>query len=165
MRGFTLIEIVIYVAILSLLAVVAANAILHINSALAEMRITRNLSSTEALAMERMIRLIRDAQIVNVAASVFDVSPGVLSLTGSEAVPLTHVLSVSGGALMLQSGAAGPIALTPPGITVSSLVFRRIQSGAVSEAVRVELILEAASPRFTSRHTVYGTAILRNSYE
>ncbi len=165
MKAFTLIEIIVYIAILGALIVVAVNTILTIHSSLGAIRLTRLYSSTEALAMERTIRVIRDAQSVDVAASTFDVSPGVLSLVGSEDPAVTRLLSLSGGALQLKDGAAPDQALTPPGVVVTSLIFRHITGGSVSEAVKVEMTLSASSGRATTTQKVYGTAVLRNSYQ
>lgn len=160
-----MIEVVIYVTILSLLTVVAVSAILAVNTYLATIRVVRLLSDTETLAMERVIRTVRDAASVNVGASVFDSSPGTLSLTGSESPPLAHIVSLSGGTLFIQDGTAPAEALTPPGVAVTGLIFGHLTNGTLSEAVKVELTLAASSGKATTTHNVYGTAVLRNSYD
>lgn len=163
-KGFSPIEVVVYIAILIGLAVVAVNTLVSIQKSLAQIRVARSLSSTEAVAMERVIRVIRDAGQVNDGASVFNSSPGTLSLTGSETPPVAYTVFVNNQVLMLQSG-DGTIALTPPGIAVTNLVFRSVTASTTSQAVKVEMTLVASSGRATTSQNVYGTAVLRNSYK
>lgn len=162
-RGFTLIEIVVYVAVLGLITVVAVNTILAVNRALVEVRTTNALNATVAVALERMTRSIREAKAVQSAASVLDAHPGVLVLTSPDVPAVTEQFSVSGGAISYQRGSEPAIALTPPGIEVTNLVFRAT-STAASQAVRVELTLSASSGRATTTRRFSSTAVLRNSY-
>lgn len=163
-RGFTLVEILVYIAILAILSVAVVNTLLLVSASLAEIRVTRTLNATAALAMERMIRQIRDAKSVNIGASTFDLSPGVLSFTGSESPALTHRLALAGSTLELESGSNPAVALTPPGVLVTNLVFRLITASTTSQAVKVELSLAASTGRATTTQNFYGTAVLRNSY-
>lgn len=160
MRGFSLIETVVYIAILAVISVIAVNTLLLIHSSLAEIRATRVLNAAAAVAMERTIRTIRDAKAVNVSASTLDSSPGLLSLTGSEPTPLTYVFSRDANGALILNGSA----LTPPGVMVMNLIFRRIVAGTISEAIKVELTVAASSGRATTTQNFYGTAVLRNSY-
>lgn len=164
MRGFTLIEIIVYIVILTVLSAVAVNTILLVQSSLAEIRITRTLSGAAAVAMERMARQARDAKSADIGASTFGVSPGVLSLTGSESPALTHRFSVDGGALKLESGGSPALTLTPPGVAVTNLSFHFIAAATTSQAVKIELTLAASTGRATTTQNFYGTAVLRNSY-
>ncbi len=163
-RGFSLVEVVVYVAVLAAISAIAVNTLLRIHAALAEIRVTRTLAAAGGLAMERMVRTIRDAAAVDTAASTLGTSPGVLSLTGSETPALIHRWARDGAnALTLDSG-AGAVALTPPGVEVSNLIFRFIPAGPSVEAVRVELSVSASSGRRTTTANFFGTAVLRNSY-
>lgn len=162
--GFTLVEIIVYIAILGVLSVVAVNTLLLIHRSLADIRVKRMLNETAAVVMERTVRVIRDAKAVNVGASTFDASPGVLSLTGSETPALTYTFFRTSGTLNLVIGSASPEALTPPGVTVTSLIFRHITASTTSHAIRVEVTLAASSGRATTTQNFYDTAVLRNSY-
>ena len=135
--GFTLIEIVVYIAILAVLAVVAVNTILLVRSSLNQIKAVRTLSQTETLVLSRITRAVRDAKAVNATESIFNLSPGMLSLTGSENPPITRVFFLSGGALELTDGSNPAIALTPPGVSVTSLIFRHLQASTTSEAVKI----------------------------
>lgn len=162
--GFTLIEILVYIAILAVLSVAAVNMLLLVSSSLAEIRVTRSINAAAASSLERIIRQIRDADAVNVGSSTLGSSPGVLSLSGSESPVLIHRFSVSGGTLFFQSGSNTPIGLTASGLTVTNLVFRLITTSTTSQAVKVELTLAASTGKATTTQNFYGTAVLRNSY-
>lgn len=162
--GFTLVEITVYVAILSILTVAAVNTILIIRSSLGQIKAVRTLSQTEALVMSRITRAVRDAKSVNAAASAFDVSPGVLALTGPGIPPASRVFSLSGGSVWLKEDALEAVALTPPGIIATSLIFRYAAASTTSQAVKIEMTLGVWSGRATTTQNVYGTAVLRNSY-
>ena len=157
--GFSLIEVVVYVAILAVISVVAVNTLLLIHRALAEIRTTRSLDATAAVAMERMIRTIRDAK------SVTSIVGTTLVLAGSEAAPVTYTFDVDANTLRIDSG-SGPVILTPPGVTVSGLAFQKsdLATGGKSEAVKVVLTLQASSGQTVKTQSFYGTAVLRNSY-
>ena len=162
--GFTLIEIIVYIAILAVVSVLAVNMLLEIQLSLGEIRVTRNLSAAASVAMERMARTIRDAKSVNAGASTFNASPGVLTLTGSETPAQTHRFLVSGGALMADGGSPPSDTLTPSGVLITNLVFRLITPSATSTAVKIEMTIAATSGRATTTQNFYDTVILRNSY-
>ncbi len=163
-RGYTVLEILIYIAILGLLSATAVTTLVAMQRSLNQIRVTRNLNAATAVALERMTRTIRDASSINAAASIFDISPGVLSITGSETPSHTYTFSMAGGALFLAVDANAATALTPSGIVVTNLVFRRITAGTISEAVKIEMTVESSSGRATTSQNLYDTIVLRNSY-
>ena len=162
--GFTIIEILVYLAILATLTVIEVNTLLLIQRSLGEIRVTRTLSASASVAMERMIRVIRDAKAVDAGSSTFDVSPGILTLSGSETPANIYRFSVSGGTLKFESSASPETILTPPGVVVEKLLFRMITANSTSQAVKVELTLASSSGRATTTQNFYGTTVLRNSY-
>jgi len=161
--GFTLVEVVVYVAILAVISLFSVNTILVIHASLGEIRLTRALTATAAVAMERTVRTIRDASAVDTVASTFDSSPGILVLTGAEVPPLTYRLQLNQASLELDAGGTTS-RLTPPGLHVTNLVFRMIRASTTSEAIKIELTLAASSGKATTTQNLYGTAVLRNSY-
>lgn len=162
-KGFSLIEVVVYIAVLAGISTIAVGSLLRVNAALAQVRAIRSLNGAGTSALERLIRVTRDAKSVNEGSSTFDVSPGALSLTGSESPAVTYGFSVSGGGLLLDTGATQTV-LTPPNVAVTNLVFRSITNGTVSRAVKIELSLAVSSHRATTTQNYYSTVILRNSY-
>lgn len=161
--GFTLIELVVYVAILGALAAIAANTLIIAGASLAEIRAERALNAATAVAMERAVRLVRGAEAIDEALSTLGSSPGALALLGPETPPAVSRFAVNSEALLLTVGNQ-TATLTPPGVAVTELVFRRMAAGTTSEAVRIELTLAASSGRATSTLRSYATVVLRNSY-
>lgn len=161
--GYTFLEVLIYIAILALLTAASVTTLVAMHRALAQIRVTRVLNGASAVALERIIRTIRAAQAVDEIGSVFDATPGVLVLTGAESPPLTHRFFMDGSTLYLTRGSDPPVALTPPGVLVASLIFRATTTP-VSRAIKVEVAVESSSGRATTTQNLYGTVILRNSY-
>ena len=163
MRGFSIIEIVVYIAVLSVISVTAVETIIVMNTSLIQIRTTRTLSNAASGTIERMARTIRDSKFVNVSSSIFDTSPGVLSLTGSGSSPATYRFSVSRGGLLLDTGGSQTV-LTPPGVVVTNLVFRLIANSSVSQAIKIEFTIAASNGHATTTQNFYDTVLLRNSY-
>ncbi len=79
-RGFSAIEMVIYVAILGMVSIFVVNTILIIIKSFNGFRASSDLNTNGEIAMERMVREIRLADDVDSAISVFDINPGHLIL-------------------------------------------------------------------------------------
>lgn len=125
-EGFSLIEIVVYVAILTVLSALAVNILLAVSTALNSIRVTRSLNHTASVAMERMIREIRQAKDIVESESALGSSPGVLTLDtfaepGGEAT-IKRKFSAAGGTLSLQEGSNPSVPLTA-GVTITNLIF------------------------------------------
>lgn len=165
-RGVSLIEVIVYVAIFAVLSALTVNILLSISQALTAIRVTRAFNGTAAVAMERMIREIRQARDIVEGESTLGASPGVLTLDtyvdpGGN-TKIKRKFSISGGALTLQEGSNPSIPFTA-GVTIANLTFW--STGAPSsQAVRVELALTAGSGKYMKQQTFYGTAVLRGSY-
>ena len=162
-RGYTLLEIVVYIAIFVFISVSTVQTLILINHSLNQVRAVRALNAAAGIAMERMVRTIRDAASVDTGSSVFGSSPGTLVFIGSESPGIIYTVSVSGGGLKLNSGGTDLI-LTPPGVIVTNLVFRNIVASTTSQAVKIEMTIAASSGGATTTENLYDTVILRNSY-
>jgi len=84
-RGLSLIEIVVYIAILSLLSVVVVGILLSLSGVYAELVITKRMNTSAAAALDRMAREVRSAMSVDTASSTLGASPGLLVLSGEDA--------------------------------------------------------------------------------
>lgn len=165
-KGFTLIEIIIYVGILGIISVFVINTILITSTAFAKSRVKRNLNTQAGEAVERILRETRLASSVNVGSSVLGSNPGKLVLntvvSPSNNTAITREFFLSGSILVLRESGSADIHLTSE-IDVTNLVFRRITT-ANSEAVRIEMAAENGFAKTESSANFYGTAILRGSY-
>lgn len=166
-KGFTLIELVVYIALVALVAIVTTNTILILNRVVVTLRLERRLASSAETSLRRMARELNLATDIY-ASSTLNFSPGILSLNSLEsetdASPKDVMIYVSSGALTLRRSTDPPAALTGSGVTVTNLVFRQILNAATSKAVKVGLTLRAASGKASTTRNYYLTKVLRGSY-
>lgn len=165
-RGFTLLEVIIYVGILGMVSVFVINTILITSTSFAKSRVKRNLTVQAGEAMERMLREIRLASSVNTGSSVLGSNPGRLFLntavSATNTASITREFFLSGSTLVMREAGSADIHLTSE-TDITSIIFRRITT-AESEAVRVEMAAEDGFNKTKSSANFYGTAILRGAY-
>lgn len=169
LTGFTLIEVLIYTAILAVISLLVVNMVLSLNTSFAKMRVRRNLSSQGRTALERMIRDIRLAYEVDSAASVFNSHPGRLELRTvvgpGQTATTSRTFFLVGQDLAMQEGISSPQLLSW-GVKTTNLVFYLSNPGATSTSklIRVELTIEAGAGRVQSQEKFSASALLRGSY-
>jgi len=165
-RGFTLVEMVVYVAVIAVIFAVVVNTILSVSSAWGNARVKRNLMQQGGATMERILREIRLADSVNVGGSTLGVHPGILELatiqSPSDETALTRSFLLSSTTLMMSENSVN----TPltSGVDITNLIFYKITNGNISEGVRVMLTVEDGVGRYYQSRNFYGTAVLRRSY-
>lgn len=162
-KGFTLMEILIYIAVLTGLSVLGVNSILTITRAFGTVRLTRSIDTSAAVAMERMIREIRLASNID-PTSEFDQPDGVLKLNAG--LPTAIEFSTTTDlVLTVKEGGTSEEDLTQSGIEVTSLIFRKISPSENSRAVKIEIELRGTKGGFQKSEKFYGTAtVLRGSH-
>lgn len=165
--GFTLIELLIYIALVGVIAVATTNTVITLNRTIAVFRIERRLTTSAELAIRRMVREIRLANSVY-ASSTLAVSPGVLSVASVEsetdATPKDVLLRVDSGALTVRRGSADALVFTGSAVTVSRLVFWKMDNADVSQAVKIEMTLTTTSGGVTRSKDYFMTTLLRGAY-
>ncbi|MBI2100192.1 MAG: prepilin-type N-terminal cleavage/methylation domain-containing protein [Candidatus Vogelbacteria bacterium] len=158
-RGFSLVEMLAYLFILTLLSLVLVNVLVLIINSFTAAQAARNLNQTATVALGRMMQEIRQAK----SATVPSANQLSLTTTDSAGDPITVSFSVAGGVLNLQTGAGAAVALTTGHSQVSALTFTKITT-ANSEAVRVQLTLTDDRGQSPPTINFYTTAVLRGSY-
>jgi len=166
-QGTTLLEAVIYVAVLAVLFVVVIHTALLATTAFGKSRVKRAIAAEGSTALSRILYEIRLAESVNVADSMFGSNAGVLSLvteiSADDPTPATRVFDIADGVVRLTEGGGLPTPLTG-GTTATALSFYLLETGEVSQAVRVMLTVESAYKTLSDARTFYGTAVLRGGY-
>ena len=140
--GYTLLETVVYIAILALIAVMALGSIFSIYRALSQTLVERKLTLNGDIALETMIREIR-------AASSVDPS---------------SVLGTNPGTLKIGSKTFSPSNFTTSDVGVTNLIFYA-SSTANSAIVKIELSLQAGGGVFQKTKNFYGSAVMRGAYQ
>ena len=167
--GFSLVETLIYVAILAAVSIFIVNSILMITKSFNNYRAWRNVNAAGEAAMERMVREIKLADSINMGTSVFDSNPGHLALNtidpDTEAAT-TIEFYVSGNALMIKEGVQSGAVLTPSSVELMNLIFREVATSTdtKSKAIRIEMEIRSGTGNYQKTARFYDTAILRRSY-
>ena len=165
-QGSSLLETLIYAAILGMVAIFTTDSILAMMKSYTSVKMSRDLNFSASVAMERMANEIRLANNINDAGSVFAASPGKLKLDTMDSFdsPATIEFFLSGAGIFVKEGSGASEALTASSTEITSLIFNKITSSAVSKAVKISLIAKAKGGRMEKTEKFYNTAILRGSY-
>jgi type II secretory pathway pseudopilin PulG len=157
-NGFTLIETILYSAIIAVASIYIIGSILILTKIFGDIRLRSSINISARTAMERMIREIRSAESID-TASIFGSHPGYLKLNTLDNLgnPTSIEFFLGGTSLMVKEGTSQPESLTASNINVLNLVFRQISVATTTKAVKIEL--EISLEKF------YDTAILRKSYK
>lgn len=162
MRGYSILEVLIYTAILGIISVLSVGSILSVykgsNATIIENIISRN----GELVLDRIVRDIRSASSTDTGVSVFGIHPGVLQLG---AVPIKY--SLSSTTLTRQEG-GGPLEnLISANARITNLVFFRDYFSSTeisSEVLKFEFTVESGEGQFLKSKNFFGSAVLRGTY-
>lgn len=164
-NGFTLIEAVIYVAILAVAFTIVVGSLIRMTSAYGRLRDAQNIQNAAITALDRMTRELRDAESIVLASSSFGSHPGRLTLqtTDASSTPRTVEFYMDGNVLKMKENGVDQGPIMRPNVVLSSLIFRHATT-TVSDAVKVELTFVAGTSTSVRTENFYTTVILRNSY-
>jgi len=112
------------------------------------------------LAIETMIRSIRGASSVDVAASVFGASPGTLKINSRKFYLANTTLEVQDGSNPAQD-------LTSSDTRVTSLIFYRDFSSGPSissDIIKIEMTIESGQGSLLESRKFFASAVLRGEY-
>ncbi len=161
-RGATLMEMLVYLAILTIFVLSMAEMTITISQTFRAVKVAKDVESAAVSAMERMTRDVRSATSINTASSTLSSSPGVLQLNESSAPTVVKFYTSSGSLLVDESGVyIGP--LIPDDVSVTNLVFTQITT-ANTKAVKIELQLQSNFAGVTTTKNFYSTVGLRQSF-
>lgn len=164
-RGFSLTEMVIYVAILSVLTIVTVNSVFSTIRAFAEFRVSRDLNSSGTSLMERLTREIRMAHGVDAPNSTLGTNPGRLTLLTKDAggVDTTVEFYIENNALKIREGGVAMGALTSSSTSVTNFIVRSL-SNPKSSAIKAEIVLTSTRGGISKSGNFYSTILLRGGY-
>lgn len=156
--GYSLMELVVYIAIFAFLAVTMTKSLLTVMRTYASAKTYRTLQTNGELIMERISREIRDA--TTITSATYDTNPGALALSGidTNGAVKTASFSVSSDAVQINdNGTTGAISTSD--VDISSLIFRHMTT-AVGDVIKVELNLTTTRGNIASA-TFYNTIAIR----
>jgi prepilin-type N-terminal cleavage/methylation domain-containing protein len=154
-KGFTLIEMLIYIALLTLISSALVTTFLSLNTTLVRNHTERVLTQEARVALEHMLYSIRRAD------NVVDATGSNLELNG---VFGTTRYYLSGNVLTVEDTSGNQSSLTSDAVTIENLNFTHY-IGDSTDLVRVELTLSAESKASSSTRMYSISSVLRGSYE
>ena len=164
--GFSLIETVVYVALVAVFSVGVIQVLLSETNAWGRARTERNLNDTAMLVMERLSHEIRLAKSVTTGESSLGTHPGVLALQTfsgtSSNDPSSIVIFLDGTDLKIRRDSGPATTLSGNDVTITNLVFYRIAS-AKSEGVRIELTAQLPWKGIVKEKKLTTAVVLRGS--
>jgi len=161
-KGFSIVEMLIYIFILVLMLSVIMNIVVSVINSGRVVKALRNIENSSLTSFERITREARQAESLDLVSSVFDTDPGQLVLVGTDALgsPRTVRFYLSSGVLKLSENGVEVGALTQADARVTSLIFRSF-SGLNSEGIRTEITIESGTSTHYRVNNFYFSAILR----
>lgn len=163
--GFTLVELLIYIGILTLALVSIVVLLTNATKIVNRVKEVKEVRSSALMALERMDREIKKASNVVVAESVLGATPGSLTLQSVDEVgnPREIMFALSGdGDLLLYYDGSSRGALTSEEVVVDEIEFHRVDN-ILSESAVVRMTLSHRNAP-SKTETFYLTAVLRGSY-
>jgi type II secretory pathway pseudopilin PulG len=168
--GFTLVEMIIYVAIFSMIFTMTLSLFDRVQVAGNKARIASDLKEEAVHVMQLLERAIREADSVNFADSVFDLNPGRISLTGEKAVTVdTHLQTITTGGistvvrkLKMRYGTDASVSITSDQADVIVFQVRNMSQPGSPPILQVEIGLATVNPGHSPNHS--DVLLVRDSF-
>lgn len=162
--GFTLVEMIIYIAFFATLSVLALDSTLLVMKSFYNIRLSQNINQSATVGLERMSREIRNAYEIDTINSTFGTTPGRLTLKtkDSTGVNTTIEFYVSGSQLAIKEGGVDKGSLMTKNAVLTNLVFRQI-ANPNSRAVKIEMTIRDTRGVLQKDVNFYDTIVLRGS--
>lgn len=166
-KGFTLIETIIYVAVVGMAVTSLVLFSISAGKARTKSNVVEEVQSNTRAALDIIERTIRTAESIDTDLSTFSTHPGVLVLHSTDAAkePTTIALDAALGTLTITEGAGEAQLLMSSAVAVSNLVFTDLTGGGAHDRVRIELTAQyratSDSPEFNYSQELQTAAAVR----
>lgn len=146
-KGFTLVELILYVAILGMVIVGLLSFALSVSSIHAKTTVSAGVVSNARVALSIIEQKIRAASRINVGSSVFNTNAGALSLTMADPSknPTRIDVDPATGRLRVTEGASAPVFITASDVRVSQLLFENLSQSGEREHIEAYLTISYQS--------------------
>ena len=159
-RGTTLMELVVYIAILTMTIVFVTFSIVQLSQTYGKARSEQRVAEAADTALERIVRELRLACSVTTFSGT--------SITLDTFADFSSATACPGGTSRTIAYASNKITiagadLTAPDVTVTAFDFDQL-SGTVSNGIRVTMTVESGRGKYYVTRSYSALAILRGSY-
>jgi len=163
-KGFSVVEIIIYLAIFTMISLLVINSLIVVMSSFATTRTNIILLEAGTNSMERMSRDIRQSKSVDLVNS--NLSQGILQLNSTDLSgnPIVIKFSSQGSKLNLYQDGVLSGNLLGQNVALNSLSFRLINT-TQSEALKIKMTIHNISNKTIKTVNFYDTIVLRGSYK
>ena len=170
-RGFTLIELVVYVAVLGMVLASVLTFLLWTVKSQAKTNAMREVLAAGQRTLEVFSREAAVASSVYIPTSVFNSSPGQVSLQTGAYVPTGETSSYVDfykcqDKLCMKRESQNPLAITSDKVSLTSLTFLRIVTGQNRSSLQITITLAAKTsspnPEYQASITLTDTVTLRS---
>ena len=159
-NGFSIVEIMVYLAIFTALSILVINSFIFILSSFNMTNINRKLLESGSISMERISREIRQASTIDASTTSTIL---VLNSHDNMGAVMTIKFVNESGKLNFYKNNNLEGTLLGSKISVTDLFFNRIPA-VKSEAVKIKMILQYSDGRKIKSENFYNTIILRGGY-
>lgn len=163
-RGLTILEIVIYFGMLSVLTVVVISSIMSLFKSYSVIKLHQDIETSAIQVMDKITRDLRDGDEVAIAQSTFGVPNGSVAVNiTTDSVTDVYRYYATSSVIKYSKNGVFLGDLTQPSVVVNSFTAYYI-NGTSTQAVKIELNLQA-TPRYgtsTLSKNFYTTVQLRN---
>lgn len=167
--GFTLVELVVYMALLVVVSVFLIQTLLALSVAYRKLQYERDVVSSARLAMETVGREVRASKSIYTPTSIFNATSGQLSLESplnpNAGENTTYVdFYLDNKRLYMKREGSSTVPLTSEGAEVRQFFVSRVTSG-VSESARIVLqVFSRAGGNLQSSTTITASFTPRGNY-
>lgn len=162
-KGFSLIEIILYLAIFTAISIVVINSFIIILSSFRVIRSNHDLLNSGTFSMERISREIRQAKNIDIVNSQINGGESLqLNSTDIDGSNMIIKFIKEEGILNIYKNNELVGNLLDQNIIISSLSFTRI-STTKSEGIKIKIILQDSKDRIERFESFYNTVTLRGS--
>ncbi len=160
--GYTLVEMIIYVALLAIISVLMVSTLISFTKSYRTLAALRITDDTAISAMERMTRDARAATAIDSVHSLFGTASGILTLIASSSVntATTTKFYLQNGLVKMDVNGAYYGPLTASNASTTALTFTKL-STSISGAIKIDMTVSATVGTSTKIKTYHDTIILK----
>lgn len=159
--GFSVLEIIIYVSIFSLISIVVINSFIVTMSLFSVIRTNHDLLESGSISMDRISHEIRQAKSIDAANSTSEILQ--LNSTDISGTAVIVKFARENNTLNLYKDSTLVGGLLMQNVILNSISFDRI-STANGEAVKIKMVIQDTRSRENKIENFYDTVVLRGKY-
>jgi hypothetical protein len=164
-KGFSMPEILVYIAIMTVVMFVIVNVVLVVSKSLNKSSEYNNIKNSAISGLEKITKETRLSTSIDLNSSVFNSPSGVLVLNSKDENGLLRVTKfyLDGDVVKVFVDGNYLNTITYSDTKVLSLYFVPIETGN-SQAVKIEMVVGSENENSQISERFYSTVVLRNSY-